>query len=96
MPVSVSNSVANTIVSKNKLVELINDVIVSGNEINPKKFISKKIIRKWAFGEVWLVPHRDLVCDFAMKIIKKRKNKSNEEKEILNEIEILKKLDQKF
>ena len=28
-----------------------------------------------------------------MKIIKKRKNKSNEEKEILNEIEILKKLD---
>ena len=46
-----------------------------------------------AFGEVWLVRHKNLERDFAMKIIKKRKNKSNEEKEILNEIEILKKLD---
>ena len=46
-----------------------------------------------AFGEVWLVRHKDLDRDFAMKIIKKRKNRSNDEKEILNEIEILKKLD---
>ena len=46
-----------------------------------------------AFGEVSLVHHKDLNRDFAMKIIKKRKNKSNEEREILNEIEILKKLD---
>ena len=48
-----------------------------------------------AFGEVWLVRHKDLDREFAMKIIKKRKNRSNDEKEILNEIEILKKLDQK-
>ena len=59
-----------------------------------KKSISKKkLLGSGAFGEVWLVRHKDLECDFAMKIIKKRKNKSNEEKEIINEIEILKKLD---
>ena len=61
-----------------------------------KNLYQKKLLGSGAFGEVWLVPHRDLVCDFAMKIIKKRKNKLNEEKEILKEIEILKKLDQKF
>ena len=94
IPVTVSNSVANTVVSKNKLVVLNNDVIVSGNEINPEKiYIKKKLLGSGAFGEVWLVHHKDLDRDFAMKIIKKRKNKSNEEKEILNEIEILKKLD---
>ena len=93
MPVPVSN-IANTVVSKNKIVVLNNDVIVSGNEINPEKiYIKKKLLGSGAFGEVWLVHHKDLDRDFAMKIIKKRKNKSNEEREILNEIEILKKLD---
>ena len=77
-----------------KLVALNNDVIVSGNEINPEKiYIKTKLLGSGAFGEVWLVHHKDLKRDFAMKIIKKRKNKSAEEKEILNEIEILKKLD---
>ena len=93
IPVPVSN-IANTVVSKNKIVVLNNDVIVSGNEINPEKiYIKKKLLGSGAFGEVWLVHHKDLDRDFAMKIIKKRKNKSNEEREILNEIEILKKLD---
>ena len=93
IPVPVSN-IANTVVSKNKIVVLNNDVIVSGNEINPEKiYIKKKLLGSGAFGEVWLVHHKDLDRDFAMKIIKKRKNKSNEEREIINEIEILKKLD---
>ena len=75
-------------------IALTNDVIVSGNEINPEKiYIKKKMLGSGAFGEVWLVRHKDLDRDFAMKIIKKRKNRSNDEKEILNEIEILKKLD---
>ena len=77
-----------------KLVALNNDVIVSGNEINPEKiYLKTKLLGSGAFGEVWLVHHKDLKRDFAMKIIKKRKNKSHEEKEILNEIDILKKLD---
>ena len=93
IPVPVSN-IANTVVSKNKIVVLNNDVIVSGNEINPEKiYIKKKLLGSGAFGEVWLVHHKGLDRDFAMKIIKKRKNKSNEEREIINEIEILKKLD---
>ena len=80
--------------SKAALINLNNDVIVSGNEINPEKiYIKKKMLGSGAFGEVWLVHHKDLDRDFAMKTIKKRKNRSHDEKEILNEIEILKKLD---
>ncbi len=75
-------------------VALNNDVIVSGNEINPEKiYIKTQLLGSGAFGEVWLVHHKDLDRDFAMKMIKKRKNKSNDEKEILNEIAILKTLD---
>ena len=80
--------------SSKQIVALTNDIIVSGNEINPEKiYIKKNLLGSGAFGEVWLAHHKDLDRDFAMKIIKKRKNKSNDEKEILNEIEILKKLD---
>ena len=80
--------------SKKNFVALNNDVIVSGNEINPEKiYLKTKLLGSGAFGEVWLVHHKDLDRDFAMKIIKKRKNRSNDEKEILNEIGILKKLD---
>ena len=59
-----------------KQVLLTNDVIVSGNEINPEKiYLKTKVLGNGAFGEVWLVRHKDLERDFAMKIIKKRKNK---------------------
>ena len=79
---------------KSNIVALNNDVIVSGNEINPEKiYLKTKMLGSGAFGEVWLVHHKDLDRDFAMKIIKKRKNKSNDEKDILNEIAILKQLD---
>ena len=91
-----NNNSINTVEKNNKkqIVSLNNDVIVSGNEINPEKiYIKTKLLGNGAFGEVWLAHHKDLDRDFAMKIIKKRKNKSSEEKEILNEIEILKKLD---
>ena len=78
----------------NNQVAINNDVIVSGNEVNPETiYLKTKMLGSGAFGEVWLVHHRDLDRDFAMKIIKKRKNKKNDEREILNEIEILKKLD---
>ena len=93
------NSTKNSALSVDKInskaqITLNNDVIVSGNEINPEKiYIKQKLLGSGAFGEVWLVHHKDLDSDFAMKIIKKRKNKSNDEKDILNEIEILKKLD---
>jgi len=80
--------------NSNHLIAINNDVIVSGNEINPENiYIKTKMLGSGAFGEVWLAHHKDLDRDFAMKIIKKRKNRRNDEKEILNEIEILKKLD---
>ena len=80
--------------NSNHLIAINNDVIVSGNEINPENiYIKTKLLGSGAFGEVWLARHKDLDRDFAMKIIKKRKNRKNDEKEILNEIEILKKLD---
>ena len=80
--------------NSNHLIAINNDVIVSGNEVNPESiYIKTKMLGSGAFGEVWLAHHKDLDRDFAMKIIKKRKNRRNDEKEILNEIEILKKLD---
>ena len=80
--------------NSNHLIAINNDVIVSGNEINPETiYIKTKMLGSGAFGEVWLAHHKDLDRDFAMKIIKKRKNRRNDEKEILNEIEILKKID---
>ena len=41
LAVPISNT-ANTVISKNKLVVLNNDVIVSGNEVNPEKIYIKK------------------------------------------------------
>ena len=85
-----------TIESKNIINQLAlnNDVIISRNETNPDKiYIKKKIMGVGAFGEVWLVTHKELKKNFAMKLIKKRENKLSEEKEILNEISILKNLD---
>ena len=80
--------------SLKQIVALNNDVIVSGNEVSPEKiYIKTKLLGSGAFGEVWLVHHKDLERDFAMKIIKKRKNKASDDKEIINEISILKKLD---
>ena len=93
------NSTKNSILSVEKRnsknqITLNNDVIVSGNEVNPEKiYIKTKLLGSGAFGEEWLVRHKDLDRDFAMKIIKKRKHKSNDERDILNEIDILKKLD---
>ena len=87
------NKYTQNIIKSNQLA-ITNDVLVSRNEINPEKIYNKtKILGTGAFGEVWLVKHKDLKKDFAMKLIKKRKNKPAEEKEILNEIQILKNLD---
>ena len=55
-------------------------------------YIKTKMLDNGAFGEVWLAYNKDLDRDFAMKIIKKRKNRSNDERDFLNEIEILKKI----
>ena len=71
---------------------LNNDVIVSDSGNNPEKVYKKiKLIGEGSFGEVWLVHHKVLGKDFAMKIIER--NPYCNLKKITNEIQILKQLD---
>ena len=74
-------------------LEINNDVLVSGNECSPELMYQKQErLGIGAFGEVWRVHQNELNRDFAMKIINKRRCRE-EDDEIKNEIEILKKLD---
>ncbi len=82
----------NTTSTKQDTLILNNDVIVSDSGTDPEKVYQKvKLIGEGAFGEVWQVRHKALGKDFAMKIIEKSYN--CKPKEILNEINILKQLD---
>ena len=70
-----------------------NDVIIAKDSMSPESIYKRiKIIGTGGFGEVWLVKNKNLNKNFAMKIIKK-KNNELDEKEVLNEITILKSLD---
>ena len=61
------NNVETTNKKNSTQIMLTNDVIVSGNEINPEKiYLKTKVLGSGAFGEVWLVHHKDLDRDFAM------------------------------
>ena len=75
-------------------IAINSDVIISRSEVNPELVYKKvKLLGSGGFGEVWLVRNKDLNKEFAMKIIKKTTKKPSEEREIMNEIKILKTLD---
>ena len=75
-----------------KSLILNNDVIVSDTNENIEASYQKlKSLGKGSFGEVWLVQHKVLGKQFAMKIIEK--NPYIDVDLIINEINILKKLD---
>ena len=77
--------------NKNSLI-LNNDVIVSDSNENIEATYQKlKLLGKGSFGEVWLVQHKILGKQFAMKIIEK--NPLIDVDLIINEINILKQLD---
>ena len=77
-------------IRKDTLV-LNNDIIVSNADDNIDKVYKKiKVLGEGSYGTVWLVRNELLKKNFALKIIKIRKN---DDKKILNEIKILKKLD---
>ena len=77
--------------NKNSLI-LNNDVIVSDSNENIEATYQKlKLLGKGSFGEVWLVQHKILGKQFAMKIIEK--NPFIDVDQIVNEINILKQLD---
>ena len=78
----------------NSLV-LNNDVIVSDTKEDIEKVYQRvKKLGEGAFGEVWLVQHKILGKQFAMKIIEKSPHTNIEL--IRNEIKILKKLDHPY
>lgn len=72
---------------------LDNNIIVTDIGLNPEKEYKKlKKLGSGGYGEVWLVQNLKTGKQFAMKIIKKISYKLSE-KEIMNEINILKALD---
>ena len=81
----------NTLKSQDTLV-LNNDVIVSDTHQNIETLYEKvQRLGEGSFGEVWLVRHKILGKNYALKIIEK--SPYSNEKQIINEIEILKTLD---
>ena len=80
--------------SKKQIVAIDSNVFVSRGAVSPDDtYIKEKIVGKGSYGVVYLVKHKQLHRYFAMKIIKKRNKSKNDEEELMNEINILKKLD---
>ena len=68
--------------------------VAKGNNDPNKLYIKKKILGRGSFGIVYLVKQRYLSRYFAMKVIKKSATKAKEEEEnLMNEVDILRKLD---
>ena len=80
--------------SHDKLI-LNNKVIVTETNQNLSNVYEKvKLLGEGAFGEVWLIRHKLLGKEFALKIIKK--DPKLDTRKIENEIKILRKLDHPF
>ena len=77
------------------MVTIDSKVFVGKGSSDPNQiYIRKNILGRGSFGTVYLVKHRDLTRYFAMKVIKKSTTKNKEDEEdLMNEIEILRKLD---
>ena len=68
--------------------------VAKGNNDPNTLYIKKKILGRGSFGIVYLVKQRYLSRYFAMKVIKKSPSKAKEEEEnLMNEVDILRKLD---
>ena len=80
--------------NRNDTLILNNDVIISnmGGKIDDVYKIIK-LLGEGSYGKVWLVQHEILGKEFALKIIKRKRNIDNK---IENEINILTKLDHPF
>ncbi len=76
------------------LVTLDSRVFVGKGSTDPNQlYIRKKILGRGSFGIVYLVKQKELSRYFAMKVIKKTSKNKEEEENLMNEIEILRKLD---
>ena len=82
------------IVSCNTKVTIDTNLLTSGGVNDPKYYYHKiKLLGKGSFGSVYLVKNKRLNTNFAMKIIEKADNDAKEEENLMNEINILRKLD---
>ena len=81
-----SNSDMNVLIDEN--------VIVTKGVKNPREiYLREKALGQGSFGIVYLVKHLQLQRYFAMKVIKKKKKDLEDEESLMNEINILKRLD---
>ena len=82
------------IVSCNTKVTIDTNLLTSGGVNDPKYYYHKiKLLGKGSYGSVYLVKNKRLNTNFAMKIIEKADNDAKEEENLMNEINILRKLD---
>ena len=79
---------------KNNVVSIDSNVFVVRGESSPDQFyIREKTLGKGSYGTVYLVKHKHLHRYFAMKVIRKMKKNKSDEESLINEINILKKMD---
>ena len=91
-----NKSELNRIVSCKTKVTIDTNLLTSGGTNDPKYIYHKiKLLGQGSFGKVYLVRNKKLNTNFAMKIIEKQShnNDPKEEENLMNEINILRKLD---
>ena len=76
----------------NKVTIDTNLLVTKGTTNNKNNYKRTKILGQGSFGTVFLVKHKILNTYFAMKVIKKT-NKSEKDEVLMNEINILRKMD---
>ena len=76
------------------IVSIDPNIIVTKGITNPREiYLREKALGQGSFGTVYLVKHLQLQRYFAMKVIKKKSKSPTEEESLMNEINILRKLD---
>ena len=85
----------NKIISSKNKVTIDTNLLTSGGKKDPKYLYHKiKLLGQGSFGKVYLARNKKLNTNFAMKIIEKPSNHdAKEEENLMNEINILRKLD---
>ena len=81
--------------SDTKMIVAIDpNIIVTKGITNPREiYLREKALGQGSFGTVYLVKHLQLQRYYAMKVIKKKSKSPTEEENLMNEINILRKLD---
>jgi len=79
--------------TQNKVTIDTNLLVTKGTNNPNDNYKRTKILGQGSFGIVYLVKHKQLNCYFAMKVIKKNNKNEKEEQTLMNEINILRKMD---